>query len=54
MIGPVGRRDRQRSTNTAERMNQKLKRRTRVVRIFPHKAVRVQLAHSLEIELNKA
>ena len=41
-----------RSTNMLERVNQEIKRRTRVVRIFPDEAACLRLASALMMELN--
>jgi putative transposase len=50
---PEGHRKRLRSTNVLERYNQELKRRTRVVRIFPNGASCVRLVCALAIETNE-
>ena len=43
-------RDATRSTNSLERFNQELKRRTRVVRIFPNAASCLRLVSAMSIE----
>ena len=50
---PAGHRKRLRSTNVLERYNQELKRRTRVVRIFPNGASCRRLVCALAIETNE-
>ena len=50
---PAGHRKRLRSTNVLERYNQELKRRTRVVRIFPNGASCLRLVCALAIETNE-
>ena len=47
---PVGHRVRVRTTNGMERLNQELKRRTRVVRIFPNRAALLRLVTALAME----
>jgi putative transposase len=47
---PAEHRVRIRTTNGLERLNQELKRRTRVVRIFPHRASLVRLVTALALE----
>ena len=47
---PAGHRPRIRTTNGLERLNQELKRRTRVVRIFPHRASLLRLVTALAME----
>jgi transposase-like protein len=47
---PVSHRLRLRSTNGLERLNQELKRRTRVVRIFPNRASLLRLVTALTME----
>jgi len=47
---PAEHRRRIRTTNGVERLNQELKRRTRVVRIFPHKASLLRLVTALAME----
>lgn len=47
---PVAHRVRVRTTNGLERFNQELKRRTRVVRIFPHRAALLRLVTALAME----
>ena len=46
-------RKRMRSTNMLERVNQEIKRRTRVIRIFPNEQACVRLVSTLMIELNQ-
>ena len=45
-------RRRMRSTNRLERLNQKIKRRTRVIRIFPNQAACLRLISALAMETN--
>jgi transposase-like protein len=47
---PAAHRGRVRTTNGLERLNQELKRRTRVVRIFPHRASLLRLVTALAME----
>ena len=47
---PAAHRARLRTTNGLERLNQELKRRTRVVRIFPNRAALLRLATALAME----
>lgn len=47
---PAPHRPRIRTTNGLERLNQELKRRTRVVRIFPYRASLLRLATALAKE----
>jgi transposase-like protein len=47
---PAGHRSRIRTTNGLERLNQELKRRTRVVRIFPNRAAALRLVTALALE----
>ena len=47
---PEGHRKRIRTTNGLERFNQELKRRTRVVRIFPNRGSCLRLVSALAIE----
>lgn len=47
---PAGHRSRLRTTNGLERLNQELKRRTRVVRIFPNRAALLRLVTALAME----
>jgi putative transposase len=42
-----------RTTNLLERQNQELKRRTRVVRVFPHEQSCLRLASALLMETNQ-
>jgi len=50
---PAAHRKRLRSTNVLEGHNQELKRRTRVVRIFPNGASCLRLISALAIETNE-
>ena len=50
---PEQHRKRMKSTNMLERFNQELKRRTRVVRIFPNEQACVRLATALAMEQNE-
>lgn len=50
---PDGQRKRMRSTNMLERVNQEIKRRTRVIRIFPNEQACVRLIGTLMMELNQ-
>lgn len=50
---PEGHRKRMRSTNMLERVNQEIKRRTRVIRIFPNEMACVRLVSTLMMELNQ-
>ena len=50
---PEGHRKRMRSTNMLERDDQELKRRTRVVRIFPNAASCLRLISAMAIETNQ-
>lgn len=47
---PISHRRRIRTTNTLERFNQEIKRRTRVVRIFPNPESAIRLISALAIE----
>ena len=47
---PAAHRVRVRTTNGLERFNQELKRRTRVVRIFPNRAALLRLVTALAME----
>ena len=47
---PAEHRRRIRTTNAVERLNQELKRRTRVVRIFPHAASLLRMVTALAME----
>ncbi len=47
---PAGHRVRLRTTNGLERLNQELKRRARVVRIFPNRASLLRLTTALAME----
>ena len=47
---PAAHRPRVRTTNGLERLNQELKRRTRVVRIFPHRESLLRLVTALALE----
>jgi transposase-like protein len=50
---PESHRKRMRTTNMLERQNQELKRRTRVVRVFPHAASCLRLVSALLIETSQ-
>lgn len=50
---PESHRKRMRSTNMLERYNQEIKRRTRVVRIFPNEKSCIRLVSALAIETNE-
>ena len=50
---PDTHRKRMRSTNMLERYNQEIKRRTRVVRIFPNEKSCIRLVSALAIETNE-
>ena len=50
---PDTHRKRMRSTNMLERYNQEIKRRTRVVRIFPNEQSCIRLVSALAIETNE-
>ena len=50
---PDSHRKRMRSTNMLERVNQEIKRRTRVIRIFPNELACVRLVSTLLMELNQ-
>ena len=50
---PETHRTRMRSTNMLERYNQEIKRRTRVVRIFPNEQSCIRLVSALAIEMNE-
>ena len=50
---PEAHRKRMRSTNMLERVNQEIKRRTRVIRIFPNGQACVRLVSTLMMELNQ-
>ena len=50
---PEHHRKRMRSTNMLERYNQEIKRRTRVVRIFPNEKSCIRLVSALAIETNE-
>ena len=47
---PAAHRPRIRTTNGVERLNQELKRRTRVVRIFPNRTALLRLVTALALE----
>lgn len=51
---PVHHRKRMRTTNMLERVNEEIKRRTRVVRIFPNEQACIRLVSALAIEMNEA
>lgn len=50
---PASHRKKMRSTNMLERHNQEIKRRTRVIRIFPNEASCLRLVSALSIETNQ-
>ena len=50
---PEAHRKRMRSTNMLERVNQEIKRRTRVIRIFPNEQACLRLVSTLMMELNQ-
>jgi transposase-like protein len=50
---PEAHRKRMRTTNMLERQNQELKRRTRVVRVFPHEQSLLRLTAALLMETNQ-
>jgi transposase-like protein len=50
---PEGHQKRMRTTNMLERQNQELKRRTRVVRVFPHEQSLLRLIAALLMETNQ-
>ena len=50
---PERHRKRMRSTNMLERVNQEIKRRTRVIRIFPNEQACLRLVSTLMMELNQ-
>ena len=50
---PEAYRKRMRTTNMLERQNQELKRRTRVVRVFPHEQSCLRLIAALLMETNQ-
>jgi len=50
---PESHRKRMRLTNMLERVNQEIKRRTRVIRIFPNEQACVRLVSALMMELNQ-
>ena len=50
---PEAHRKRMRTTNMLERQNQELKRRTRVVRVFPHEQSLLRLTSALLMETNQ-
>lgn len=50
---PEGHRRRIRTTNSLERFNQELKRRTRVVRIFPDPRTYLRLVSALAVEMSE-
>ena len=49
---PAAHRERLRSTNLVERLNQETKRRTRVIRVFPNEAACLRLVAALAMETN--
>lgn len=50
---PQAHRKKMRTTNLLERQNQELKRRTRVVRVFPHEQSCLRLVTALLMETNQ-
>ncbi len=50
---PATHRKRMRSTNMLERVNQEIKRRTRVIHIFPNEQACVHLVSTLTMEVNQ-
>jgi transposase-like protein len=50
---PEAHRKRMRTTNMLERQNQELKRRTRVIRVFPHEQSCLRLVTALLMETNQ-
>jgi transposase-like protein len=50
---PETHRKRMRSTNMLERFNEEIKRRTRVIRIFPNEQSRLRLVSALATETNE-
>jgi len=50
---PEAHRKRMRTTNLLERQNQELKRRTRVVRVFPNEQSCLRLVYALLMETNQ-
>ena len=50
---PEAHRKRMRTTNMLERQNQELKRRTRVIRVFPHEQSLLRLIAALLMETNQ-
>jgi transposase-like protein len=50
---PEAHRKRMRTTNILERQNQELKRRTRVIRVFPHEQSCLRLISALLMETNQ-
>ena len=53
MAFPEAHRRRIRTTNGLERFNQELKRRTRVVRIFPNREACLRLVSALAVEVSE-
>jgi transposase-like protein len=49
---PEQHRKRMRTTNMVERLNEEIRRRTRVIRIFPNEAACVRIVSALAIEIN--
>lgn len=49
---PAAHRERLRSTNLVERLNQETKRRTQVIRVFPNEAACLRLVAALAMETN--
>jgi putative transposase len=50
---PEGHRRRIRTTNSLERLNQEIRRRTRVVRIFPNRQSCLRLVSALAVEVSE-
>ena len=50
---PEAHRRRIRTSNMLERVNQEIKRRTRVVRIFPNQAARLRLVSAILMEIDE-
>lgn len=50
---PAGHRKRMRTTNSLERLHEKIKRRTRVARLFPNEASLLRLVSAIEMEISE-
>jgi transposase-like protein len=50
---PVAHQKRLRTSNAIERVNQEIKRRTRVARLFPNEAARLRLVTALLAEISE-